>query len=868
MAVPTVGVATSAGADADSAVRGGMVTIGVPLPEASPRPPRQLSSPDVYRTTPYEYLLKLKGFRVLLLTIAITHASGAFCPSGPCEVIVGAVRVQALSPTLVRVERKGPLGFEGRSTFMVVNRTFTGVRTSARVTAAGTNITTAGGHYSVLVRHDGSCLVRGGEGQQVFDSAVNSSRTSTSNLLHWPSPLTAAAYAIEDRPRFVPPAWAPAPAPHGAALQNTSGYDFRNNVEGDVYIFLLGSSLDTWWASRAEFLHLTGPTPLLPDYAYGTWFTRWHQYTELAVKTEIGRWDAGQFPLDVWGLDMNWRRTNGTVVGAPVCHSQVSTVATCEDHKYLVNTTEFPTHPHTAPLQSWLEWMQGRGLHTYLNDHPFPRARATTPVEAAFRWQSLAAFLSRGLSFWWFDHGWIFTIPPPFVPVNDTSSFGKFPGPWEGLTSEVWGSHLYYDTMKRFAATGTHGDRRPLALSRNGGTNWRPGMPNTDVNGVPAHHRYPVWWNGDGVPLMGSVSSMVDEAVHDLRPFVHSDCGGGETNATAVLRWTAHCVLGTILRFHGADHAPWLFDNATQAVMRRYLQMRYALAPSLVAAGRATQRHGLPLAARCDLFWPGHHHARSNTQYISTYADALVAPLNETETSRAVWIPPGDWEDAWDGGSVTGPRTLHVTKDWDQIPMWHRRGGLVVTTDSKALRIAAQDWARLTVDAWPHAQGGVASSVSRDVYAGGTRMAVGLRSDGRGGICVYGTALAADAGAGNAGSDSNHSVRGNHSNQRNRSTHSNGGGATDATAVSAAPRTWLLRLHLAVGYRLSGASVDGAAITLPVVRLDPAKDCAGHFPFGGKGATPACKAGAIAEIELGAVTHWGWKFEATLLAAG
>ena len=76
-------------------------------------------------------------------------------------------------------------------------------------------------------------------------------------------------------------------------------------------------------------------------------------------------------------------------------------------------------------------------------------------------------------------------------------------------------------------------------------------------------------WNGDGVPINGSVSSMLDEAVHDFRPFVHSDCGAGETSGTAVMRWTAHCVLGTILRYHGVDHSPWLFDNATQAVIRR-----------------------------------------------------------------------------------------------------------------------------------------------------------------------------------------------------------------------------------------------------------------------------------------------------------
>ena len=34
------------------------------------------------------------------------------------------------------------------------------------------------------------------------------------------------------------------------------------------------------------------------------------------------------------------------------------------------------------------------------------------------------------------------------------------------------------------------------------------------------HHRYPVWWTGDGVPLMGDVGAMVHEAVHDFRPYV------------------------------------------------------------------------------------------------------------------------------------------------------------------------------------------------------------------------------------------------------------------------------------------------------------------------------------------------------------
>jgi len=36
---------------------------------------------------------------------------------------------------------------------------------------------------------------------------------------------------------------------------------------------------------------------------------------------------------------------------------------------------------------------------------------------------------------------------------------------------------------------------------------------------------------------------------------VHSDCGGDySSTADDLLRWTAHCAFGTILRFHGADH--------------------------------------------------------------------------------------------------------------------------------------------------------------------------------------------------------------------------------------------------------------------------------------------------------------------------
>ena len=96
---------------------------------------------------------------------------------------------------------------------------------------------------------------------------------------------------------------------------------------GDTYIFLLGDTLHSWYSSRAEFLVLTGPTPLLPDFTFGAtpslccsqalgftapsttrchqwltnplaagdamagiWYTWYVEYSESRAKHEIGNW--------------------------------------------------------------------------------------------------------------------------------------------------------------------------------------------------------------------------------------------------------------------------------------------------------------------------------------------------------------------------------------------------------------------------------------------------------------------------------------------------------------------------------------------------------------------------------------------------
>ena len=583
--------------------------------------------------------------------------------------------------------------------------------------------------------------------------------------------------------------------------------------------------MDGWSAARAAAVTLTGPCPRLPDFAFGTWFTWWHAYSEAEAKDDIAHWESLKLPLDVWALDMNWR-----------------SIANHTDRYYdHPNTTLFPN------FTEWFTFLKSKRLRTYFNDHPFPVASRnagglqTSPEETAFRWQGLSEWMSRGLTFWWFDHNWGFSIPPPFVNTSITS------GVWDGLDNAAWGSHIYYESVSAYdrlrkAAGDMWYGGRPITLTKFGLPDPRASTAATAWAESPAQHRFPVWWTGDGVDLATSVHTMVDAGVHDLKPYVHSDCGGDyRGSAGDLLRWTAHCAFGTILRFHGDNHRPWSYDDHTTGVIRNYLHTRYSLLPTILAGGAEASASGFPIAARCDLFWPTLPSSRARDQYI-WLNDTLVAPISDSAhnlTSRNVWIPPGEWHDAWNGTVVRGPRSMSVTQPYERIPLWHRAGGLLVLAHDGAMRTDEQDWSTLTVEAFPHSNPLEPHIVDEPRT---TRRTLVERASGDGG-------------------------REGRTVLTMRTTHPPAlpGPASKpvaSTAVSiqigagGVSRAWLLRIHLRRGQRPAACTIDGAPAKFRLVAPTMVEAASEAFwPFGGRGSAPAPLAGVIVEIDVSGDAH-------------
>eukprot|EP00931_Biecheleriopsis_adriatica_P026630 TRINITY_DN16182_c0_g2_i1.p1 TRINITY_DN16182_c0_g2~~TRINITY_DN16182_c0_g2_i1.p1 ORF type:complete len:1134 (+),score=90.23 TRINITY_DN16182_c0_g2_i1:59-3460(+) len=707
---------------------------------------------------------------------------------------IGPVRIHALSPSLVRVEAKGPMGFEDKRTFAVTGRShFEGIPVTTDYVYGHHIVKTS--YYQVRLRDlphvpppnchapiKGDCLGSGpriqggiippwghhvgknnrgacckkceesatctvwtydpGSGmcwtllhcswvapsnmesgcsagkacasfsRPVFDILDSDGETvlheqtaqqtpiDNSNLLNWPAPLQASSYALVDFPRFVPPQWGVHPTMSAGqvdpALSHSNGFDFRNNVDGDIYVFLLGRDKHGWQHSREEFLKLTGPCPLLPDYAYGTWNSWYHPYSFEQVKDHIKKWDQYHLPIDVWGLDRNWRFTGGKGME--------------EEHHYdMPNKKLFP-----QGFKPWFDFIKERRMHSYFNDHPWPVDEQTTPKEVSFRWQGLKKWLQDGLTFWWVDMNWAWSLPPPNSDAH--SAYAS----WFGLTGNVWGSYVFYSLTEHFynefkvsytLSSGESFPERPISLSKSFTLDAQDENVLDDPRylSAAAHHRYPVWWTGDFVTIQASVEAMVISGLRDFKPFVHSDCGGDyKGSAGDFMRWAQFCAFGTILRFHGEKHLPWEYGPDAREVVKYYLNTRYKLIPALISAGQRVTATGKPIVERCDFQWPEHAPRSSSNHQYMFLEHMLVAPvldLSSNWSTRAVWIPPGSWQDVWTGGEYQGGdsgKTVLVSKPYEQIPVFIRSsGGLLLQSDSPGSRVRDDGWDNLTLEAYP-----------------------------------------------------------------------------------------------------------------------------------------------------------------------
>jgi hypothetical protein len=495
------------------------------------------------------------------------------------ELINGKVRVQAFSPSLVRLEVKGAKGFEDRTTHTVVSRKST--PTDLNVEKSDDLVKAFTKTYQVVMPADAESLegirILNADGELIYRF---NRKDLEDHFLPTPSSLPK-AWAMGDSPRMIPPEWGVTPAPQSHSEHPTSGWDLDNQAD-DLYVFIPGEGGYTQF--REDFLELTGPVPMPPLYTFGFWYSRWYPYSEETVLARIDEFRENGYPLDVFVIDTDWREGGS--------------------HGYDINAKLYPD------MKRCMAKVHEKNVRTMFNDHPSPAAdSALDPEEVKYRYDGLTSLLDMGADVWWFDRNWWKTLHSPS----------------EQMRHDAWGMRAYHDITKRFRP-----DTRPMIMSNvegiKGGNNKFPSHP--------AAHRYPIWWTGDTLPewrfLESGLTNAVESSLTRLMPYLGEDLGGFFylPSTELYVRYLQYGALSPVTRIHcvlGHHRLPWKFGEEANSIMRNYVQMRYRLLPTFYAAARQAYEDGSPLLSRCDLFWPEYEESASNYQYLLS-DDILVAP--------------------------------------------------------------------------------------------------------------------------------------------------------------------------------------------------------------------------------------------------
>jgi len=570
-------------------------------------------------------------------------------------------RITVLTPHLVRLEQSLDGRFEDRPTQVVLHRDLGEVQTEVTRTTQGVEVVADGFHLSYdegpFSPEGLSLQVRGGVSSyhsvwrfaEPFETLGGTARTldkADGEIALEPGVLSRNGFAVLDDSRSL--------------VQGEDGLEPRPAGAIDLYVFAHGRD---YRAALRDYYALTGPTPLVPRYALGNWWSRYHRYSDDEYRRLVERFASERLPFSVAVLDMDWHITD-------------------PDPRFGSGWTGYTFDRELFPDPAgFLDWLHDRGMRVTLNDHPadgvrafeeaYPRMARSLGVDPATEAplsfdvtdaRYLAAFFEHvahplerlGVDFWWID--W------------QSGPYSRLPG-----LDPLWALNDRH--FHELASTGV----RPMIFSRYAG---------------PGSHRYPVGFSGDAVISWASLAFQpyfTATASNIGYGWWSHDIGGhmwGVKDDELAVRWVQLGVMSPITRLHSAANPfsgkePWRYGPLAERVMGEWLRFRHRLVPYLYTMAERASVQGRPLVEPLyhELPWREEAYEARNTYLYGS--ELLVAPITEPGDARCglgrvqTWLPPGDWWDVTTGWRYAGDRRLVAYRDLSTIPVLARAGAIL-----------------------------------------------------------------------------------------------------------------------------------------------------------------------------------------------
>ncbi len=193
--------------------------------------------------------------------------------------------------------------------------------------------------------------------------------------------------------------------------------------------------------------------------------------------------------------------------------------------------------------------------------------------------------------------------------------------------------------------------------------------------------QFPVHWGGDNSASYVSMAETLRAGLsmsHSGFGFWSHDISGFEQTAPADVykRWAAFGLLSSHSRLHGSSsyRVPWLFDEESCDVVRKFTRLKCRLMPYLYGAAVEAHKHGTPMMRPMMLEFPDDPACDTLDRQYMMGESLLVAPVFHADSHVDYYLPDGLWTSLLDGRKVQGGHWQKENHDFLSLPLMVRPG--------------------------------------------------------------------------------------------------------------------------------------------------------------------------------------------------
>lgn len=455
----------------------------------------------------------------------------------------------------------------------------------------------------------------------------------------------------------------------------------------DGYFF--GYGFDYLLAVK-DLYRLTGAPCMLPKYALGNWWSRFHEYTQEEYLQLMDRFEEENIPFSVAIIDMDWHiRDIPENLKDPEVHLLMGFK---EDWTgYTWNENLFPDY------KAFLKALHDRNIKTSLNLHPAQGVRRheamyeqaaladgidiSTGKKVPFNVLSKSAmsnyfdivlhpYEKDGVDFWWMD----WQEQQNYWWIHEPNKNGVLKDEREILDPLWMINHLFVADIKR-------NGKRPMYFSR--------------FSGVGSH-RYSLGFSGDTFitwPSLAFQPYFTATASNIGYCWWSHDIGGhfsGVGDSELATRWRQLGIFSPINRLHSAPNPfiskePWNQPDGNDLIIKKYLQLRYQLLPYIYTMNYRVEAELEPMIQPMYYTYPKCSAAYDVKNQFWFGSELMVVPITEPKdpfdnlAKTTVWLPRGKWFDFFNGTryeSKSG-RTIDIFRSLEDYPVFAKSGAIV-----------------------------------------------------------------------------------------------------------------------------------------------------------------------------------------------